>query len=364
MSDGGPVPQRRGEAIEGLELFDECASTAPVARERSKRGALLDALLDPDAERAAGRLRGIVAEGADHFVDALLPEVAWRLGEMWLQDRVGFADVTIAAARLQSALREVDPGPDLASGPLVAVVVPQGETHTLGAAVAAWRLRRAGASVMLVMNRPRRGDRGSNRRRRDGGDLPLRLRERRPRGAGPSGEAASEGLRGAGPPRGGDPRGVGPRGAPAHLGGRRGELGARGRAAGRRRTPLVTSRGTRYWSSSAIPLVAPEMLGDLIAAASDLAIVVTPEGRVLSVLTGSGSHGEAAAVGPLEHWEGADLRRHPDAGERAEARRGARGDERGARDPPRRAQPHRRRGARPAGALLLPQHRAGGAPSS
>lgn len=154
MGDGGPVPQRRDEAIEGLELFDECASAAPVARGRSKRGALLDALLDPDAERAAERLRGIVAEGADHFVDALLPEVAWRLGEMWLQDRVGFADVTIAAARLQSALREVDPGPDLASGPLVAVVVPQGETHTLGAAVAAWRLRRAGASVMLVMNRP------------------------------------------------------------------------------------------------------------------------------------------------------------------------------------------------------------------
>ena len=72
----------------------------------------------------------------------------------------------------------------------------------------------------------------------------------------------------------------------------------------------MTSRGTRYWSSSAIPLVAPEMLGDLIAAASDLAIVVTPEGRVLSVLLGSASHGDANPIGPLDHWEGADLRRH------------------------------------------------------
>ena len=72
----------------------------------------------------------------------------------------------------------------------------------------------------------------------------------------------------------------------------------------------MTSRGTRYWSSGAIPLVAPEMLGDLIAAASDLAVVVSPEGRVLSVLTGATADGGSTSIGPLDHWEGADLRRH------------------------------------------------------
>lgn len=72
----------------------------------------------------------------------------------------------------------------------------------------------------------------------------------------------------------------------------------------------MTSRGTRYWSSGAIPLIAPERLGDIIAAAADLAVVVTPEGRVLSALTGGGSASAAPPIGPLDHWVGADLRRH------------------------------------------------------
>lgn len=66
----------------------------------------------------------------------------------------------------------------------------------------------------------------------------------------------------------------------------------------------MTSRGARYWSSGAIPLIAPEILGDIIADVADLAVVIAPAGTVLSVL-----------VNPvhdffrrLDHWEGRDLR--------------------------------------------------------
>jgi transcriptional regulator PpsR len=66
----------------------------------------------------------------------------------------------------------------------------------------------------------------------------------------------------------------------------------------------VTSRGTKYWNSGAIPLIAPEILGDIIADVADLAVVISEPGTVLSVL-----------VNPvhdffrrLEHWEGKDLR--------------------------------------------------------
>lgn len=66
----------------------------------------------------------------------------------------------------------------------------------------------------------------------------------------------------------------------------------------------VTSRGTKYWNSGAIPLIAPEILGDIIADVADLAVVISESGTVLSVL-----------VNPvhdffrrLEHWEGKDLR--------------------------------------------------------
>ncbi|WP_132693536.1 transcriptional regulator PpsR [Rhodovulum steppense] len=66
----------------------------------------------------------------------------------------------------------------------------------------------------------------------------------------------------------------------------------------------MTSRGTKYWSSGAVPLIAPEMLGEIIATASDLAIVISLEGRILSVLVNAGHR----AHGHLDHWEGRDIR--------------------------------------------------------
>jgi transcriptional regulator PpsR len=66
----------------------------------------------------------------------------------------------------------------------------------------------------------------------------------------------------------------------------------------------VTSRGTKYWNSGAIPLIAPDILGDIIADVADVAVVISEAGTVLSVL-----------VNPvhdffrrLENWEGKDLR--------------------------------------------------------
>ena len=66
----------------------------------------------------------------------------------------------------------------------------------------------------------------------------------------------------------------------------------------------MTSRGAKYWNSGAIPLIAPEILGDIIAEVADLSIVISETGIVLSVL-----------VNPihdyfrrLEHLEGKDVR--------------------------------------------------------
>lgn len=66
----------------------------------------------------------------------------------------------------------------------------------------------------------------------------------------------------------------------------------------------VTSRGARYWNTGSIPLIAPDLLGDIIAAASDIALVISPEAKILSVLTNAGNpyHGR------LGHWEGTNLR--------------------------------------------------------
>ncbi len=66
----------------------------------------------------------------------------------------------------------------------------------------------------------------------------------------------------------------------------------------------MTSRGTKYWNSGAIPLIAPEILGNIIAEVADLALVVNAEGLVLSVLINPANDGFRR----LENLEGRNIR--------------------------------------------------------
>ena len=53
----------------------------------------------------------------------------------------------------------------------------------------------------------------------------------------------------------------------------------------------MTSRGTKYWNSGSIPLIAPEILGDIIAQVSDVGIVIDETGQVVSVLMNDNTTG-------------------------------------------------------------------------
>jgi transcriptional regulator PpsR len=66
----------------------------------------------------------------------------------------------------------------------------------------------------------------------------------------------------------------------------------------------VSSRGTKYWNSGAIPLIGPDVLGDIIANAADVAIVISDVGKVLSVMVNPNHPGR----GRIDHWEGRDIR--------------------------------------------------------
>ena len=66
----------------------------------------------------------------------------------------------------------------------------------------------------------------------------------------------------------------------------------------------MTSRGTKYWNSGSIPLIAPEILGDIIAQVSDVGIVIDETGKVVSVLMNSTSAGFEQIVS----LEGRDIR--------------------------------------------------------
>lgn len=66
----------------------------------------------------------------------------------------------------------------------------------------------------------------------------------------------------------------------------------------------MTSRGTKYWNSGAIPLIAPEILGDIIAEVADVGVVISDTGAILSVLVNPDND----AFRQLERWENKDIR--------------------------------------------------------
>ncbi len=118
---------------------------------------LCAALFDEDGmerHRVLSRFRAYGMTG-EEVIAKLIPAAARRLGELWVDDSIGFVDVTLGAARLQEAARANEPrGPD-AQGPRdqpsILLCVPEGEDHTLGAFIAADRFRRAGFWVRLLV---------------------------------------------------------------------------------------------------------------------------------------------------------------------------------------------------------------------
>ena len=92
------------------------------------------------------------------ILDSVIPAASRRLGEMWIEDRASFVDVTLGASRLQAVYRESnDEGRDrlldrtIPLGQSVLMVVPDFEQHSLGAFSAADQLRRYGLWVRMAI---------------------------------------------------------------------------------------------------------------------------------------------------------------------------------------------------------------------
>jgi len=119
---------------------------------------LANAVLKPDSGNPAKLVEILTSAGISEtdITDLYVPYVARNFGEMWEQDEVQFTAVTMAVARLQGILREVNCAwanqvNHSILAPTVLMIVPEGEAHTLGALVATGQLRRAGASVQLCV---------------------------------------------------------------------------------------------------------------------------------------------------------------------------------------------------------------------
>lgn len=117
---------------------------------------LTQAFLDPGTGALStvhGDLRRHRVTDAD-LVDYYLPQIARTLGVDWETDRISFAALSIAVARMQAFLREISAGwagqgDGAATVGAILLIVPQNETHTLGPMTVLGQLRRRGLSVCL-----------------------------------------------------------------------------------------------------------------------------------------------------------------------------------------------------------------------
>src|SRR6056297_3142723 len=153
QSGGGAVTSLASQA---LSLLATRRLSGDTRKEEVLLAEIEAAALDRDPTRRTAVLAEMRARGIpDAWVaEILIPKVARRLGEAWCEDSKSFAEVTIGSARLQAMVRDLDPSDAsdaLDNAPLLAVIVPEDEFHTLGALTLAGQLRRLGFSVKLFL---------------------------------------------------------------------------------------------------------------------------------------------------------------------------------------------------------------------
>lgn len=142
-----------GETKPGGRTAQECAEL----RRRVEAERFLGLVLSNSPEAQWQHLLGLRASGMD--LETLLMEImapaVRELGEMWLNDRMSFVEVTTKSARLQHMIRSLgrsdsDFLPDGCGSVLLAAA--PGEQHTFGLFVLAEMFLAAGWSVSLEAN--------------------------------------------------------------------------------------------------------------------------------------------------------------------------------------------------------------------
>ncbi|MFN4159621.1 MAG: B12-binding domain-containing protein [Gemmobacter sp.] len=169
LADNAPSASRSRAAFGDSTVIDFASWVVALLAARKSaedmilRDDILAGLIAAASAERSGALTEFMADLVRRKVppaavsDLYIPAAAMRLGEDWMEDRVSFADVTLATSRLQSMLRAMavarvaDTAAAEAGAPCVLLCVMPGEQHTLGALVLMGQLRRSGVSVRLSL---------------------------------------------------------------------------------------------------------------------------------------------------------------------------------------------------------------------
>jgi methanogenic corrinoid protein MtbC1 len=121
---------------------------------------LVDALMSESETSHQAILSSLISSGvsSDEVYEVYVPDAARRLGQLWVEDRASFVDVTIGAGRLQSLYREQSERAgrnwldrSIPLGQSILMILPESEDHSLGAFVAANQFRRHGVWVHMAI---------------------------------------------------------------------------------------------------------------------------------------------------------------------------------------------------------------------
>lgn len=151
-----PISKLARLAMAKVVLDARNKAAAQVATPLPHVTAMAYALADSNEELAEEMVADLLAIGLsvqDLCLDHLAP-AARELGEWWERDKMPFAEVALATARIQTILRTIPASRAQttysgAQGVLFAAV--PGETHTLGVIMAADHFRRLGWDVGLLV---------------------------------------------------------------------------------------------------------------------------------------------------------------------------------------------------------------------
>lgn len=132
-------------------------SSAPRSREEWVQRLCAEIMSDSETSHR-NVISALLATGVstEDVLQTYVPAVARRLGELWIQDKATFVQVTVGASRLQ-ALFQNEKRPSLGKwldrtvplGQSMLMILPETEDHTLGAFVAADQFRRHGIWVRM-----------------------------------------------------------------------------------------------------------------------------------------------------------------------------------------------------------------------
>ena len=148
------------------EISALAGTVVSLMRDKSERKAerhlrdMTDLLLERVRAPGPFSVEKLVAEmlasglHTDQIIDICIPWAAREMGEMWCSDQMGFAEVTIGSSRLQGLLTVLAPpwgnAPGDDNDPALVLVIPEGDTHTLGPHVVTAQLRRMNVSVRVI----------------------------------------------------------------------------------------------------------------------------------------------------------------------------------------------------------------------